>query len=84
MQLLQESDFKTEPRGWIDFTLSDVDGPLMAHYLQIELPLNYENGRDVRVRQIRILGPPASEQQFRANHTLPFTSPDFFMFDTIR
>ncbi|KAJ2805697.1 hypothetical protein H4R20_001982 [Coemansia guatemalensis] len=84
MQLLQETEFASEPRGWIDFALSDVDGPLMAHYLRIELPLNYENGRDVRVRQIRILGPPASEQQFRANQTLPFTSPEFFMFDTIR
>ncbi|KAJ1833477.1 hypothetical protein IWW55_005007 [Coemansia sp. RSA 2706] len=84
MQPIHESEFAQEPRGWIDFALSDGDGPLHAHYVRIELPHNYENGRDARVRLARILGPPASQVQFRSELILPFTSPDFSMYESLR
>ncbi|KAJ2785538.1 Anaphase-promoting complex subunit 10 [Coemansia javaensis] len=84
MQLIQAADFAAEPRGWVDFALGDDDGPLMAHFIRVELPLNYDNGRDVRVRQARVLGPPPSAERFRAERILPFTTPEFYMYDSLR
>ncbi|KAJ2706946.1 hypothetical protein H4R19_004958, partial [Coemansia spiralis] len=84
MQNIHTAEFAREPRGWVDFVLADDGGPLLAHFVRVELPLNYENGRDVRVRQARILGPPASAERFRAERILPFTTPEFYMYDSLR
>ncbi|ORX70650.1 galactose-binding like protein [Linderina pennispora] len=73
-----------EPRGWVELKLSDADGPLAAQFLLVEFPANYENGRDVRVRQIRILGPPVAETKLKAESILPFTTTEFSMYDSIR
>ncbi|KAJ1735868.1 Anaphase-promoting complex subunit 10 [Coemansia biformis] len=83
MQLITTMDFSEEPRGWVDFALND-DGPLMAHFVRIELPANYENGRDVRVRQVRVLGPPTSTERFRSEHILSYTTSEFYMYDSLR
>ncbi|KAJ2399636.1 Anaphase-promoting complex subunit 10 [Coemansia sp. RSA 2559] len=85
MQLVKDEMFAAEPKGWINFKLADIDGPvLMAHFVLIELPYNYDNGRDVRVRMARILGPPPREQKFRNEHILPYTSQDFYMYESLR
>ncbi|KAJ2767757.1 Anaphase-promoting complex subunit 10 [Coemansia nantahalensis] len=84
MQPVAAVEFAQEPRGWVDIPLAEDDRPLMAHFVRIELPLNYENGRDVRVRQVRILGPPASTERFRAERILPFSTREFSMFDSLR
>ncbi|KAJ1988445.1 Anaphase-promoting complex subunit 10 [Coemansia spiralis] len=84
-QLVKDEVFTNEPRGWVDFRLTDIDGPmLMAHFLHIEIPLNYENGKDVRVRMVRVLGPPPSEEKFRREHILPYTSQEFYMYESLR
>ncbi|KAJ2359478.1 hypothetical protein IWW50_003302 [Coemansia erecta] len=84
MQLIHETEFAQDPKGWIDFALGDSDGPLLAHYLRIELPQNYESGRDARVRMARVFGPPTSEEKFRNEHILPYTSSEFSMYDSFR
>ncbi|KAJ2547880.1 hypothetical protein EV175_005047 [Coemansia sp. RSA 1933] len=85
MQMVKDEMFATEPKGWVNFKLTDIDGPvLMAHFVLIELPYNYDNGRDVRVRLARILGPPPRDQKFRSEQILPYTSPDFYMYESLR
>ncbi|KAJ2645372.1 hypothetical protein GGH99_008287, partial [Coemansia sp. RSA 1285] len=85
MQFVKDQLFATEPKGWVDFKLTDIDGPvLMAHFVLIELPYNYDNGRDVRVRLARVLGPPLREQKFRNELILPFTSKEFYMYESLR
>ncbi|KAJ1740603.1 hypothetical protein LPJ78_003851 [Coemansia sp. RSA 989] len=84
MQLIRESDITSEPQGWIQLSLSDDLTALQAHFVRIELPLNFENGRDVRVRLAKILGPPPSREIFRNEHILPFTSAEFYTYDSFR
>ncbi|KAJ1762897.1 hypothetical protein IW139_006110 [Coemansia sp. RSA 353] len=79
--LVKEEELAQDPHGWVDF---EVDGLVWAHYLRIELPLNYENGRDARVRMARVLGPPESEEKFRNERILPYTSVEFTMYDSFR
>ncbi|KAJ1952877.1 Anaphase-promoting complex subunit 10 [Dipsacomyces acuminosporus] len=82
VQLIKDIDLATEPRGWHDINVSDVggSGSLQAHYLRLEFPLNYENGRDVRVRQVRVFGPPVAEERFKHEQILPFNTPEFYMY----
>ncbi|KAI8318871.1 galactose-binding like protein [Martensiomyces pterosporus] len=85
VQPIKDVELAAEPRGWCEIKVGDVGGDhLQAHYLRIEFPLNYENGRDVRVRQVRVLGPPAGEEKFRREQVLPFNAPEFYMYEAIR
>ncbi|KAJ1949972.1 Anaphase-promoting complex subunit 10 [Linderina macrospora] len=77
-------ELEKEPRGWVEVKLSDNGAPLAAQFLLIEFPANYENGLDVHVRQIQIMGPPAAEAKFRAEKILPFTTTEFSMYDSFR
>ncbi|KAJ2160760.1 hypothetical protein GGF46_002006 [Coemansia sp. RSA 552] len=81
MQAVCAMEFAEEPRGWVNVELGQSD--LMAHFLRIELPLNYDNGRDVRVRQVRVHAPPNSQDKLSGNE-LPFTAPEFKMYDALR
>ncbi|KAJ2906113.1 hypothetical protein GGI21_004080 [Coemansia aciculifera] len=86
LQLVKDLMLEQEPRGWIDIPLNDhqQESVLMAHLVVVELPLNYENGRDVRVRGLRLLGPPKNDHLFKTKKILPFTTPEYFMYDSFR
>ncbi|KAJ2039190.1 hypothetical protein GGI13_001298 [Coemansia sp. RSA 455] len=84
LQLVKDVDLTTEPRGWVDLPLVDDSASLMAHLVQIEFPLNYENGRDVRVRGLRLLGPPPNDHMFKSEKILPYTTPEYFMYESLR
>ncbi|KAJ1642657.1 hypothetical protein LPJ64_005514 [Coemansia asiatica] len=85
MQLVNDHQFTKEPRGWVHLRLADISGPLLlAHFLYIELPMNYESGRDVHVRLAKVLGPAPKEEKFRKERILPFTTEEFYMYDTLR
>ncbi|KAJ2745656.1 Anaphase-promoting complex subunit 10 [Coemansia sp. BCRC 34301] len=85
LQLVKELDLSEEPRGWIDLPLvDDHNSSLMAHLVHIELPLNYENGRDVRVRGVRLLGPPPNHLLFKSKKILPHTTEEYFMYESLR
>lgn len=89
LQLTKEVEFASDPRGWVDISMTDEEEAgeqhqLMAHFVKLQFPLNYENGRDVRVRQIRIYGPPKGDQIYRKDNMLPFTSNEFLMYENIR
>ncbi|KAJ2689553.1 Anaphase-promoting complex subunit 10 [Coemansia spiralis] len=82
LQLVKDVDLAaTEPHGWLSLPLVE---PLMAHFVQIEFPLNYENGRDVRIRGLRLLGPPPSDGMFKNERILPFTTPEFHTYESLR
>ncbi|KAJ2333214.1 hypothetical protein GGI00_002438 [Coemansia sp. RSA 2681] len=84
LQLVKDIDLNEEPRGWVDLPLTDDSSSLMAHLVQIELPLNYENGRDVRVRGLRLLGPPPNDHMFKSKKILPYTTAEYFMYESLR
>ncbi|KAJ1721545.1 hypothetical protein LPJ53_003948 [Coemansia erecta] len=90
LQLLLDHVLETPPNGWVLLPLADAagekdgGGALHAHFLCIELPANYESGRDVHVRMARVLAPPPRDAAFRRDRVLPFSTPDFSMYDSIR
>ncbi|KAJ2819938.1 Anaphase-promoting complex subunit 10 [Coemansia furcata] len=81
LQLIKDLGLETEPRGWIDLPL---DESVMAHLVKIEFPLNYENGRDVRIRGLRLWGPPPNHHMFKSEMILPYTTPEFLMYESLR
>ncbi|KAJ2724495.1 hypothetical protein GGI07_001926 [Coemansia sp. Benny D115] len=84
MQLVNDHGFSTEPQGWVQLKLADSTGPLMAHYLEVEFPMNYEGGRDVHVRMAKVMGPPIKEEKFRRERILPYSTSEFYMYDSLR
>ncbi|KAK4840148.1 hypothetical protein QYF36_000975 [Acer negundo] len=74
-----------KPKGWIYIPLSGKDPNrenfVNSFMLQIAVLSNQLNGRDCRVRQIKIYGPrpnPIPHQQFQ------FTSSEFVTYSTVR
>ncbi|KAK2657180.1 hypothetical protein Ddye_010232 [Dipteronia dyeriana] len=74
-----------KPKGWIYIPLSGKDPNsetfVNSFMLQIAVLSNQLNGRDTRVRQIKIYGPrpnPIPHQQFQ------FTSSEFITYSTVR
>ncbi|KAI7835170.1 anaphase-promoting complex, subunit 10/DOC domain-containing protein [Kickxella alabastrina] len=78
-QLCINHVFTTEPRGWVLLKLME-----RAHLLCVEFPENYDGGRNVQVRIARVLAPPVEEERFRKESILPFSTQEFFMYDSLR
>lgn len=73
-----------EPSGWVRVKLEGKrpGEVLRAHFLQIAIIANHQNGKDTHLRQIKVFGPrrlPLTSMQVP-----DFESPEYSQFATIR
>eukprot|EP00658_Telonema_sp_P-2_P032837 TRINITY_DN24220_c0_g1_i3.p1 TRINITY_DN24220_c0_g1~~TRINITY_DN24220_c0_g1_i3.p1 ORF type:complete len:181 (+),score=29.27 TRINITY_DN24220_c0_g1_i3:237-779(+) len=77
-----------EPSGWVHVDLSSPEAStypgevLRAHFIQIAIIANHQNGKDTHMRQIKIFGPrrlPTQGLQLPA-----FQTAEFLQFATVR
>jgi anaphase-promoting complex subunit 10 len=84
-----------DPVGWVSLSLSgdenDPDNvsvntscPLRTHFLQIKIISMHQNGRDVHVRQVKILGPRSSPKIMGGLYLDQFKTPEMLQFSTLR
>ncbi|KAJ1850569.1 hypothetical protein LPJ73_003392 [Coemansia sp. RSA 2703] len=87
LQLLADHALDAPPQGWVHLPFAEGAAdkePVCAHYVAVELPQNYESGRDVHVRMAKVLAPPPRDAAFRKDKVMPFSSPEFSMYQTVR
>ncbi|CAG8633281.1 11198_t:CDS:2, partial [Paraglomus brasilianum] len=77
----------SEPTGWIDIQLSPdlmKNRPIGAHLFQICIKSNHQNGKDTRIRQIKVFAPKLKSVQddLDSDDEMPFRTIEFKMHAT--
>ncbi|KAJ3077068.1 Anaphase-promoting complex subunit 10, partial [Rhizoclosmatium hyalinum] len=71
-----------EPSGWTNVDLRDetTGHPLQAHFVQIAILANHQNGKDTHIRQVQLYAPLKNS----VLEEIPFSTTEFLMYSMIR